>query len=98
MTTKELKKPIEIDEDCQFMADLTTIENGNRNYNLGMWHLIVCIRDLKLFCKGIKPNRHWKFTPLKKYFGMTGNKETMLAKLELLKETLDGGDNESKNN
>ena len=31
MTTTELQKPIEIDEDCQFMADLVTIENGNRN-------------------------------------------------------------------
>ena len=40
----------------------------------------------------ITANRHWKFTPLKKYFGMTGNKETMLAKLQLLKETLDGGE------
>lgn len=94
MTTKELKKPVEIDEDCQFMADLVSLENGNRNYNMGMWNLTLSIRDLKLFCKGIKPNRHWKFTPVKKYFGMTGNKETMLAKLELLKETLDGGNND----
>ena len=91
MTTKELKKPVEINEDCQFMIDLVMCP---RNYNLGMWNLICSIRDLKLFCEGIKPNRHWKFTPLKEYFGMTGNKETLLAKLELLKETLDGDNND----
>jgi hypothetical protein len=94
MTTVKLKKPVEIDEDCQFMADLISIENGNRNYNKGMLNLILSIRDLKLYCKGIKPHRNWKFTPVKKYFGMTGNKETMLAKLQLLKETLDGGNND----
>ena len=88
----EIQKPVEIDEDCQFMFDLTTIDNGNRNYNMGAWNLICSIRDLKLFCKGIKPHRHWKFNLVKKYFGMTGNKETMLAKLELLNETLNGKD------
>ena len=86
------KLTIEIDEDCQFFKDLTTFENSQRNYNLGIWNLICSIRDLKLFCKGIKPHRHWKITPVKKYFGMTGNKETMLAKLQLLKQTLDGGE------
>ena len=66
MKTVDIKKPIEIDEDCQFMADLVTIDNGNRNYNMGIWNLTLSIRDLKLFCKGIKPNRHWKFNPVKK--------------------------------
>ena len=92
MKTTELKIPVEIDEDCQFMDDLVSIENGNRNYNLGVWNLVCTIRDLKLFCNGIKPNRHWKLKSIKEYFGMTGNKETMLAKLELLKQTLIGGE------
>ena len=86
------KLTIEIDDDCQFFKDLTSFENSQRNYNMGMWNLILSIRDLKLFCKGIKPHRHWKITPVKKYFGMTGNKETLLAKLQLLKQTLDGGE------
>ena len=94
MKTVELKLPIEIDENCQFMADLVTIANGKRNYNMGIWNLTCSIRDLKLFCKGIKPHRHWKFKPVKDYFGMTGSKETMLAKLELLKQTLDGENND----
>jgi hypothetical protein len=92
MTINE--RTVDIHEDCQFYKDLVSMDNSQRNYNLGMWNLALSLRDLKLYCKGIKPHRGWKITPVKKYFGMTGNKETMLAKLELLKETLDGGDND----
>ena len=86
------KLTIEIDEDCQFFKDLTTFENSQRNYNLGIWNLICSIRDLKLFCKGIKPNRHWKITPVKKYFGMTGHKEMLLEKLNRLHEIINEGE------
>ena len=92
MTTAELKKLVEIDEDCQFMADLVTIDNGNRNYNLGLWNLALSLRDLKLYCKGIKPHRGWKITPVKKYFGMTGHKEVLLEKLHRLNEIMNEGE------
>ena len=86
------ERQIEIDDDCQFFKDLTSMDNSQRNYNLGEWNLALSLRDLKLYCKGIKPHRGWRITPVKKYFGMTGNKETLLAKLQLLKQTLDGGE------
>ena len=84
----------DLDPNSQFIKDLVTIENADRNYNMGMMNLILSIRDLELFCKGIKPNRYWKFTPLKKYFGIKGNKEAMLKQLKLIKELIDGGDDE----
>ena len=90
MTTS--KPTIEIDEDCQFMTDLTSMDNEQRNYNLGLWHLSLCIRDLKLYCKGIKPNRKWRITPVKKYFGMTGHKEVLLEKLHRLNEIINEGE------
>ena len=86
------KLTIEIDEDCQFFKDLTTFENSQRNYNLGMWNLALSLRDLKLYCKGIKPHRRWRITPVKKYFGMTGHKEVLLEKLDRLQEIINEGE------
>ena len=86
------KLTIEIDEDCQFFKDLTTFENSQRNYNLGIWNLALSRRDLTLYCKGIKPHRGWRITPGKKYFGMTGHKEVLLEKLDRLHEIINEGE------
>ena len=75
-------KPIEIDQECQFIKDCTY------NPQMAMWNLITSKGAVKLWTKGIKPNRHWRFNDVKKYFGMNGNAETMLMKLEKLHETL----------
>tara|TARA_R100000541_G_scaffold56800_1_gene66464 strand:+ start:276 stop:668 length:393 start_codon:yes stop_codon:yes gene_type:complete len=48
--------------------------NGSAS-SKGMWNLIVSKRDLALWRRGMKPNRHWKVTDVKKYFGLKGNKE-----------------------
>tara|TARA_R110000824_G_scaffold241056_1_gene429768 strand:- start:290 stop:562 length:273 start_codon:yes stop_codon:yes gene_type:complete len=86
------KLTIEIDDDCQFFKDLTSFENSKRNYNLGLWNLSLSRRDLTLYCKGIKPNRKWRITPVKKYFGMTGHKEVLLEKLDRLHEIINEGE------
>ena len=86
------KLTIEIDDDCQFFKDLTSFENSQRNYNLGLWNLSLSRRDLTLYCKGIKPNRKWRITPVKKYFGMTGHKEVLLEKLDRLHEIINEGE------
>ena len=45
----------------------------------GIWNLICTKRDLTMYVKqGIKPNRYWKVTDVKKYFGITGTGETLL--------------------
>ena len=90
MTINE--RTVEIDEDCQFYKDLVSMDNSQRNYNLGMWNLALSIRDLKLYCKGIKTHRGWKITPVKKYFGMTGHKEVLLEKLDRLHEIINEGE------
>ena len=90
MTTTKLM--VEMDDNCQFIKDLTSMDNSQRNYNLGMWNLSLSIRDLKLYCKGIKPHRRWKIPPVKKYFGMTGHKEVLLEKLHRLNEIINEGE------
>ena len=73
-----MNKPIEINEDCQFMKDL----DGNQR--IALFNLATSLGAVKLWTKGIKPNRHWRFNQVKEYFGMNGNAEKFLGKLETL--------------
>ena len=81
-------KPINIDADCQFLKDAKT------NNQMAMWNLITSRSAVKLWTKGIKPNRHWKITDVKRYFGMNGNAETLLEKLKVLHKVIMEADNE----
>ena len=81
-------KPIDIDADCQFLKDAKT------NNQMAMWNLITSRSAVKLWTKGIKPNRHWKISDVKWYFGMTGNAETLLTKLETLYKIIKESENE----
>ena len=80
-----MNKPIDIDVDCKFIKDL---QDTSSNVNLGMYNLICSKIDLRLYCRGIKPNRHWKISDVKKYFGINGNKEELSKKLDLLYKIL----------
>ena len=71
-------KPININEDCQFLKD---IRDTSSNVNRGMYNLICSKRDLKLYVKGIKPHRRWKISDVKLYFGMNGSAEILRDKL-----------------
>ena len=79
-------KPIEINEDCKFLQDAKT------NQQMAMWNLITSKGAVKLWTKGIKPSRHFRITDVKRYFGMTGNAETLLTKLETLHKVITEGD------
>ena len=81
-------KPINIDADCQFLKDAKT------NNQMAMYNLITSKGAVYLWTKGIKPNRHWKITDVKRYFGMNGNAETLLTKLETLLAIIKEADNE----
>ena len=80
-----MNKPINIDADCKFLKDL---EDNSTNVNLGMYNLICSKRDLQLYCKGIKPHRRWKISSVKEYFGISGNKQDLSSKLDLLYKIL----------
>ena len=62
----------------QFETDLKQdLSVNGKASSKGMWNLIVSKRDLGLWKIGMKPNRHWKVTDVKKYFGLKGNKEKL---------------------
>tara|TARA_B100000780_G_scaffold211720_1_gene151526 strand:- start:485 stop:793 length:309 start_codon:yes stop_codon:yes gene_type:complete len=54
--------------------------------NKGYYNLIVSIRDVSLWIKGLKPHRNWYLTDVKKYFGIKGNAQTVLDILNHHKE------------
>ena len=77
-----MNKPIEINEDCQFIKDL----DGNQR--IALFNLATSLGAVKLWTKGIKPSRHWRFNQVKEYFGMNGNAEKFLSKLETLNKVI----------
>tara|TARA_Y100001937_G_scaffold79059_1_gene107158 strand:- start:136 stop:405 length:270 start_codon:yes stop_codon:yes gene_type:complete len=68
----------------QFEQDLTkTIRMNDGFMAVGVYNLILSIRDMKLFCKiGMKPHRRWRMKDVKWYFGVNGGKDKVLAQLE----------------
>jgi hypothetical protein len=86
-TLEQLQKVI---AGTRFEADLKTfmkVNNGQMSH--GVWNLIISKRDCSLYNKGIKPNRFWKISDVKTYFGITGSAEkmaeTLTNYLEILK-------------
>mgnify|MGYP000300706319 FL=1 len=55
--------------------------NGSRPMSRAYWNLVVSIRDVGLFCKGIAPNRHWRLKHVKEYFGVKGSKQKIYDQL-----------------
>ncbi len=52
------------------------------------YNLVVSIRDVSLFSKGIKPHRGWRITDVKNYFGVKGNPTKVLIQLQELRDNL----------
>ena len=75
-------KPIEINADCQFMSDL------RNNSKMARYNLIIVKGQLQLFSKGIKPNRHFRLKDIKRYFGITGNTETLITKINAIDKVI----------
>ena len=71
----------------QFEQDLNNplVINGAAS-SKAFYNLVVSIRDMKLYQIGMKPNRFWKVSDVKTYFGVKGNKEAVLEQLIALKE------------
>lgn len=84
-----MNKPINIDKNCQFLKDLKTPPNF-MNMPLGLYNLNIFIRDLELFCKGIKPHKKWRLKDARFYMGLfdTTKKEDVLSALHLMRNSL----------
>ena len=57
---------------------------------MGLWNLSVCVGQVKMFSMGIKPSRHWRLKDVKNYFGISGNTETILEKLNHINKIVKG--------
>ena len=78
------KTIVNMDEDCQFIRDLENQTNAQGATNFALYNLAVCVGQVKLFNKGIKPSRHWRLKDVKSYFGLSGGTNKILAQLEQL--------------
>ena len=74
-------------EKTQFEKDKEKIIKVNYSImSLAEYNTIISIRDLKLWKAGMKPNRNWKVSNVKKYFGLTGNdRQGLINQLEKIK-------------
>ena len=79
------KNNIKILDNCQFLKDL---KNTDNEVNRAKYNLIVSVRDLKLYSKGIKPHRSWSINSVKRYFGLKGNTNKVLNDLQSIKDYL----------
>ena len=61
--------------ETQFEKDLNVFMDIQANSStLAYYNLVTTKRDMHLYCVGIKPNKNFKFTDVKKYFGLKGTK------------------------
>ena len=66
--------------DTGFWEDLYKHFINPKGMNRGEWNLICSKRDVSMWTKmNMKPNRHWKVSDVKTYFGIKGNGEKLLA-------------------
>jgi len=86
MTDKAIAKQI---SGTQFLKDFEAPLNINgAQSSRAYYNLVVSIRDVSLFTKGIKPHRMWRLKDVKNYFGLVGGKEKCLVQLQAYRDRL----------
>jgi len=71
----------------KFIQDLEkTIQVNSNPMPVGYYNLLISIRDLEWYSKGLRPHRNWRITDVKKYFGISGSAIKMVAKLRDIKK------------
>tara|TARA_R100000231_G_scaffold127747_1_gene98625 strand:+ start:438 stop:734 length:297 start_codon:yes stop_codon:yes gene_type:complete len=78
------KTIVNMNEDCQFIRDLEKQSNQIDGAKFALYNLALCVGQVKMFSKGIKPSRHWRLKDVKNYFGLSGGTNKVLAQLEQL--------------
>ena len=90
---------VNMQEDCQFLKDLEAQDNPDGASRMALYNLAVSVGQVKLFSKGIKPNRHWRLKDVKYYFGLVGGTDKILSQLEQLQDIINAKETYSvKNN
>jgi|DEB0MinimDraft_6_1074348.scaffolds.fasta_scaffold06227_5 hypothetical protein len=86
MTTQQIQKQI---NGTQFQKDLEVemLINGNVS-SRAYYNLVVSIRDVSLFSKGIKAHRFWRLKDVKAYFGVKGGTDKVLEQLKAYKDAI----------
>jgi hypothetical protein len=56
--------------------------------NKATYNLFLCIGEVRLFSKGLKPHRNWRLKDVKNYFNINGNTIKVLNQLEQIKDFL----------
>jgi len=82
-----------INQDCKFIEDMANPNNlisvNDENMNKAYYNLLTSIYSVKLYNKGLKINRHFKITDVKKYFGFQErDNDLFLEYLEGLKDLI----------
>ena len=73
----------------QFLKDLDAPLNINgAQSSRAYYNLVVSIRDVSLFSKGIKPHRMWRIGDVKRYFGVKGGTLKVLEQLQAYRDQL----------
>lgn len=67
---------------------LLNINFNGKDMPRGYYNLIISIRDVSLWNKGIKAHRYWRLKDVKEYFGIRGNGEKVLEQLRELQTNL----------
>ena len=83
---EELQKAVEGTKFAEDMA--TSLPVNGKPMPRGYWNLIVSIRDCSLYSKGLKPNRNWKISDVKWYFGIKGSASDMAETLRQYRDIL----------
>lgn len=75
-------KDIKLNMNTNFVKDMHVMLDVNgKQLPSGIFSLLQSKREVGLFCKGIKPNAEWRLKDTKEYYGITGNKHTVLKKI-----------------
>ena len=89
-------------QESQFIKEMTDFDHGQviqvngSSMMKAHYNLLVSIRDCGLYAKGLKPNRFWKITDVKNYFGLKGNAEKIYNQLVRLRDEMNALADNSK--
>lgn len=81
-----MKQETGYERDCNY-----AIQINDKIATRGWYNLVVSIRDVSLWTKGLAPNRHWRLKHVKEYFGIKGNAHKILDQLQDMKAEYDTG-------